>query len=256
MRTLIVSGGNISTDFALSFIKKIKADYIIGVDRGLAFCYENSVRPDYIVGDFDSLSPEILSWYQERSEIPIRKYNPIKDATDTMIALEHAIELCSEKKNSSEKYEWKLRGSESSNQENDNLEKDNLKDSNSKNDNSEIWILGATGTRVDHVLCNLQILKNAWEKQIPAWMVDEHNLIGLPVGQRIELKRTEQFGQFVSFFPLEEKVEGFTLEGFKYPLQDYCLINKAGLGVSNEITEETAVANWKKGILVMIQSRD
>lgn len=236
MRTLIISGGNISTDFALSFIKKIKADYIIGVDRGLAFCYENSVRPDYIVGDFDSLPPEILSWYQEQSEIPIRKYNPIKDATDTMIALEYAIERYSSKKRDSE---------ENSSEQSD-----------SGYCGLEIWILGATGTRVDHVLCNLQILKNAWEKQIPAWMVDEHNLIGLPVAQRIELKKNEQFGAFVSFFPLEEKVEGFTLEGFKYPLQNYCLINKAGLGVSNEITEETAVASWKKGILVMIQSRD
>lgn len=236
MRTLIISGGNISTDFALSFINKIKADYIIGVDRGLAFCYENSVRPDYIVGDFDSLPPDILSWYQEQSEIPIRKYNPIKDATDTMIALEYAIERCSSRKCDSE---------ENSSEQSD-----------SGCCGLEIWILGATGTRVDHVLCNLQILKNAWEKQIPAWMVDEHNLIGLPVGQQMELKKNEQFGEFVSFFPLEEMVEGFTLEGFKYPLQDYCLINKAGLGVSNEITEETAVASWKKGILVMIQSRD
>lgn len=216
MRILIISGGNISTDFALSFINKIKPEYIIGVDRGLAFCYENSVRPDYIVGDFDSLPPKILSWYQEQGEVPIRKYNPVKDATDTMIALEYAMELC----------------------------------------DSEIWILGATGTRVDHVFCNLQILKNAWERQIPAWMADEHNLIGLPVKQQIILKKEEQFGQFVSFFPLEEKVEGLTLKGFKYPLQDYCLLNKAGLGVSNEITEETAIASWKTGILVMIQSRD
>lgn len=251
MRILIISGGNISTDFALSFINKVKPEYIIGVDRGLAFCYENSVRPDYIVGDFDSLPPKILSWYQEQGEVPIRKYNPVKDATDTMIALEYAMELCDSEKRGCGPDVSETGGCEWSASEKRDSKRNGL-----DRCNSEIWILGATGTRVDHVFCNLQILKNAWERQIPAWMADEHNLIGLPVKQHIILKKEEQFGQFVSFFPLEEKVEGLTLKGFKYPLQDYCLLNKAGLGVSNEITEETATASWKTGILVMIQSRD
>ena len=33
MKTLIITGGNIDTDFALSFIEKLRADYVIGVDR-------------------------------------------------------------------------------------------------------------------------------------------------------------------------------------------------------------------------------
>ena len=131
MKTLIITGGNIDTDFALSFIEKLKADYVIGVDRGLLFCYEQKIMPDYIVGDFDSLPNGILEWYKKNSNVPVREYNPVKDATDTMIALEKALELKS----------------------------------------SQIWILGGTGTRIDHVLCNIHILKNAYLAGVKAYLV-------------------------------------------------------------------------------------
>ena len=151
MQTLIVTGGNIEKDFALSFIKKLEPEYMIGVDKGLQFCYENNLRPDYIVGDFDSLPAHILEWYKEKSTIPIREYNPIKDATDTMIGLEKAMDMGS----------------------------------------TEIWILGATGTRIDHVFCNLQILKNAWLRKIPTYLVDKYNKITIPVEKTFTVKKKE-----------------------------------------------------------------
>ena len=47
MKTLIITGGMIEADFALSFIQELKPDYILGVDKGLQFCYEYDIRPDY-----------------------------------------------------------------------------------------------------------------------------------------------------------------------------------------------------------------
>lgn len=216
MITLIITGGNIDCDFALSFLGKLHADYVIGVDKGLQFCYQHQIMPDYIVGDFDSLPREILDWFRENKNIPIREYNPVKDATDTMIALEKALEEGS----------------------------------------SEIWIVGATGTRMDHVLCNIQILKNAWLKKVPTYLVDKHNLICLPVHNYFTIEKEKQFGKYVSFFPLGEEVEGLTLNGFKYPLKNYHLKNLEGLGVSNEIVEDVVEVSWQKGILLMIQSQD
>mgnify|MGYP000724333130 FL=1 len=70
---------------------------------------------------------------------------------------------------------------------------------------SEITILGATGGRLDHFLSIVQNLKTAWEKKIPAYIVDSRNLITIPVETSFEIRKEEQFGKYVSFFPLERK---------------------------------------------------
>ena len=215
-QTVIVSGGMVEKDFALSILKSEETEFVIGVDRGLVFLYDNEIKPDYIVGDFDSLPGEILERYRQEGEIPIRTYNPVKDATDTKIALDKALE----------------------------------------DGSTEIWILGATGTRIDHVVCNLQILKEAWEKKVPVWIVDSRNKIGLPVEKTFSLKKEEQYGTYVSLFPMGETVEGLTLKGFKYPLDHYQLKDREGMGVSNEITADVADVSWEQGVLLMIQSKD
>ena len=216
MKTLILTGGNIERDFALNFMKEYDADCVLAVDRGLKFCMEEEIVPDCNIGDFDSLPGEILTYYKEHTEIPIRAFNPVKDATDTCIALEEAME----------------RGS------------------------SEITLLGATGTRLDHVIGSVQILLRAWERGIPAFIVDSHNRLSVPAGNSLEIRREEQFGKYVSFFPMRGTVEGLTLTGFKYPLDNYTLKDWEGLGVSNEIADGCARASWSAGILLMIQSRD
>lgn len=215
MKTLIITGGSIEKSFALPFIAGLGADFVIAADRGLLFCHENGLRPDYILGDFDSLPSGVLDTYRD-SGIPIREFNPVKDATDTCIALEYALD----------------RGS------------------------SEIWLLGATGGRIDHLLCNIQILKSAFLRGVPAYIVDSRDLLTLPVERRFKLSRAGQYGKYVSFFPLEDRVEGLTLRGFKYPLENFTLRNETGLGQSNEITSETAEVSWESGILIMVQSRD
>ncbi len=51
-RTVIVSGGMVEKDFALSILKSEETEFVIGVDRGLVFLYDNEIKPDYIVGRF------------------------------------------------------------------------------------------------------------------------------------------------------------------------------------------------------------
>lgn len=50
MHTLIISGGNIEVDLALSLLEK-NYDHIIAVDGGLGFCREHMIMPTRIVGD-------------------------------------------------------------------------------------------------------------------------------------------------------------------------------------------------------------
>ena len=70
MNTVLICGGEIEDSFALSFLDRIRPEYIIGIDRGLEFCYKYNIVPQYILGDFDSISPEVLSYYESR-DIPL-----------------------------------------------------------------------------------------------------------------------------------------------------------------------------------------
>lgn len=215
MRTLIISGGTIDRDFALSFIQNYRPEYCVAADRGLAFCETANLQPDYIVGDFDSLPAGRLERYLSVHDVPVRTFNPVKDYSDTEIALRHVIKAGAK----------------------------------------QIVLLGATGSRIDHVLAGLQCLHIPLEAGIPAWIVDSCNRISLH-DQGFVLKKDEQFGAFVSFFPAGDTVENLTLEGFMYPLHHHRMINADSLGVSNEIQEDTARVSFTAGRLYMVQSRD
>ena len=81
-RTVIVSGGMVEKDFALPILKSEDTEFIIGVDSGLKFLYDNEIKPDYIVGDFDSAPRSLVSYYREELNVPVREFNPVKDASD------------------------------------------------------------------------------------------------------------------------------------------------------------------------------
>ena len=217
MRTVIISGGRIERDFALSFLENETFEQFIAVDNGLRFCYDNQIKPTWIVGDFDTAAPELVEYYQTQTDIPIRRFNPVKDSTDSQIAIELALELGS----------------------------------------SEITLLGGTGTRMDHVLGNIQSLMLAKKKGVSCVILDEYNRIQLIDGET-RLKKSEQYGKYVSLLPLTTEVTGVDLTGFKFNLTGYTFTStgSAGLGVSNEIIEDIAEIRVKSGIFVLIESRD
>lgn len=216
MNTLIISGGNIETDFALKVLER-PYDHKIGVDGGAAFCYRYGIIPTRIVGDFDTLDQKILEWYREHTEIEIRSFDPVKDATDTQIAVELALELGS----------------------------------------SHITILGGTGTRLDHVLGNIQTMYLPFERGVDCEILDSHNRIRL-IRERYVLKKEEQYGKYFSLIPLTTDVYGVTLKGAKYPLDrhHFTVCGTGSLGVSNEIAGEQVEITMESGILVLIESKD
>ena len=92
-----------------------------------------------------------------------------------------------------------------------------------------------------------------WDNTI----LDGHNRIRL-IRERWVIKRAEQYGTYFSLIPYTEEVYGVTLKGAKYPLRDYhfTVFGTGSLGVSNEITEEQVEISIKKGILILIESKD
>lgn len=220
--TVIVSGGNIQKDFALDFLNNLAKAAVpqklrlIAADKGLEFFMETGLVPDIAAGDFDSLSECGKRYLEKLSNVEILRLKPEKDDSDTQSALNYAV------------------------------------GSGAKN----VLLLGATGTRIDHLLANLGLLTLGKEKGVQVVLADNHNYISL-IESGTVLKRAEQFGQFISFFAVSGEVEGLTLEGFKYPLNGHHLVPAdSGLTVSNEIKEEEARVTYTKGSLLMIMSRD
>jgi thiamine pyrophosphokinase len=140
---VIISGGTIEENQALQVIGSIEDPWLIGVDRGVEFLYRNQIRPSYIVGDFDSLPEEIVTYYKDRGDVPIREFNPVKDASDTEIALRLAVTLGCER----------------------------------------VIILGATGGRIDHLWANVQTLVIPFRAGVEAEILDPLNRIRLIGGE-------------------------------------------------------------------------
>lgn len=215
MKTVLICGGSLDDAFARKVLDRVKPDCIVGIDRGLEFCYRHHICPQYILGDFDSIDKRILEYYETRQEIPVQRYQPEKDATDTRIGLELALKLGS----------------------------------------TQIFLLGATGGRLDHYMGNLQSLIVPLKQHAQAWILDSQNAITV-LDKPAVIKKEEQFGTYVSFFSMSDRVEGITLKGFKYPLTDYTMTNYDGIGVSNEIEAETASITFKSGLVLMVMSKD
>lgn len=215
---VIVSGGNISSDFALDFLKKIKEKdtCVIAADRGLDFFEQTGIIPDVVVGDFDSLSLKGRKFLETLTETEIIALKPEKDDSDTQSAACLAMDRGVKK----------------------------------------IMILGATGKRIDHLLANLGLLVLGAERGVEISLIDSWNYMTL-IKSGTVLRRSEQFGKYVSFFSLEGDVPGLTLKGFKYPLnRHYLKVTDSGLTVSNEIVEEEAVVEFDRGRLLMLMTRD
>lgn len=61
--------------------------YLICADRGALYAQKLGLKPDLIVGDFDSLG------YVPKANCKILQFKPEKDDTDLMIAVKQAIQL-------------------------------------------------------------------------------------------------------------------------------------------------------------------
>lgn len=67
----------------------LQSDLIICADGAADVIYEMELIPHVIIGDMDSISPEVLQYFV-RQEVKIIKYPRNKDFTDTQLAITYA----------------------------------------------------------------------------------------------------------------------------------------------------------------------
>lgn len=217
-KTLIITGGDVNPEFALKYCEKEQFDYFIVVDNGLRVAEEIGIIPDYIVGDFDSISPLLLYKYENQKDISIRRFLPEKDFTDTYAAIDIAIE----------------HGSFS------------------------IHILGGTGSRLDHTIANILMLQMALEKGVEAIISSENNRIRLLGRKCRKITINKENYKYVSLIPLTPVVTNITTVGMKYNIQKHNMYmdKEISRGVSNEILENEGEISIDEGTLIVIESND
>lgn len=136
MKIVIVSGGEAPS---CDLIRKELRDsaFLICADSGGDCLYKYNITPNFLMGDFDSISREALSFFESQENCVIDTYPEDKDFTDTELVLDKAIQLGA----------------------------------------NEIVFLGCTGTRIDHLMGNIGMLLRCLKLNIKAYIKDDHNII-------------------------------------------------------------------------------
>ncbi len=209
---LIISGGQVDYSWARKWMEGKQFDFVIAADSGLVHADRLGVKPDFLLGDYDSVDSDTLERYRKNTQTAV--YPREKDYTDTHIALIRAIEAGA----------------------------------------GEISVIGATGTRYDHAMTNIFIMKEALSAGVSCAIYDSHNKIYL-ADRSFAVAKASQYGRYLSFAPMTETVR-LSLSGVKYPLSDYEL--KQGLSIcqSNEVTDEIARVDIAQGILIVFEAID
>jgi thiamine pyrophosphokinase len=196
------------------------ADLVIAADGGGASLASLNLMPHVLLGDFDSISSTVFEDLQGQQGVEVLPFPIQKDFTDMELALELAIE----------------RGA------------------------TELVLLGASGTRLDHTLGNILMLYPVHEKGIEVILEDSHNQIRL-LGSfedrgpyQLILKKQENHK--VSLLSLTPQAEGVTTQGLFYPLHEATLYFGSSRGISNEFIGDTATVSLRSGLLLVTLSTD
>lgn len=156
---------------------------------------------------------ETIQKYLISKNIPIFKYPIEKDETDTELAIKHLIEVGC----------------------------------------NDITLVGVAGSRLDHTLANIFILRGLHFKGITSRIINRNNAIYF-ADKEIYLKRKE--GYYISIIPITIEGVIVTLEGFYYPLTETTINFGSTLGISNRIIDEYGKVKIIKGEALIIEARD
>lgn len=220
MRTIIIANGEPPTSADIALWLRA-GDRLICADGGARAALALGLKPDCVIGDFDSLSPEELRELERRGA-QLRRYSPRKDETDLELALLLAA--------------GRLEGDEPTGTP------------------PEIVVLGAFGGRRDHELANMLLL--AMPALRGAHVMLAHGgerlfVIDAREGEACAAVRGRP-GDLVSLLPFGGDALGVRTAGLEYPLRDESLFIGPARGVSNVLLGEEAQVCVRAGMLLCV----
>ena len=185
----------------------------IAADSGLDHARALGLRPDLLIGDLDSISPEGLAWAEtasDRGQLTIERHPADKDQTDLELALARAVELGPER----------------------------------------IVVVGIGGGRFDHLLANMAVLADRrFAGPAIDGLIDEAR-IAVVHEQRALHGRV---GELVSLLAVNGDADGVTTSGLAWPLRGETLRASSSRGVSNTFAAPLATVRLDRGTLLAIQ---
>ena len=207
---IIVGAGDVG-DYA---IEVQKDDLVIAADGGYRYLQNVGVRCDLLMGDLDSLPSDTVIGTETK------RYSPIKDDTDTMLALRHGLELGYRK----------------------------------------FLLFGVFGGRFDHTVGTLQTAAFAAEAGASVYAFEQTQdgrcASYITAVKNGTLTFPDTARGYLSLVAWGGEAKGVTLEHLKYPLSDASLQPHVALGISNEfLPEECARVTVTEGCLLVVKSR-
>ncbi len=197
-------------------------DIVIAADGGCLHLKERNIRPDVVVGDFDSSSLSDCQW----DDVPTIVHPREKDATDMTLAVQTGLERGFRT--------FVLYGGTGGRVDHTYA---NLQTLHMLSRHQSIGYL--VGSRHVYTVLSSQFPGGL---TVPGRdLVPPNQAPWLPTGNG-----------YLSIFAFTERAVGVTLRGLKYPLEDATLHNDDPLGVSNEFIGEPASITLDEGALLII----
>jgi len=116
----------------------------------------------------------------------------------------------------------------------------------------EVFLLGATGGRLDHTLANVFLLALPELRNISARIMAGSTDIWL-LRDRLDIEGRQ--GDIVTLLPLGQDAFGVKTQGLEYALQGDTLRFGQARGVSNVMTSAVARISLRKGLLLVLHVR-
>jgi thiamine pyrophosphokinase len=118
---------------------------------------------------------------------------------------------------------------------------------------SQVLMLGATGTRVDHSFANLSLLATAKRAGLAAEMVVGYQHCSLIWDETITVEG--QPGETISLLPWGGDAEGVSINNAYWPLDNATLRFGTARGISNRLTQHSTLITVRQGCLLVVQHR-
>ncbi len=211
---IIVLGGEISVSQLKDIFYKTDDPVVIAADRGLEALDKAGIKPDVIMGDFDSVDADVLDKY--RSDELIR-FDSVKDYTDGEAAVDMAV------KSSSPESKVIILGGIGGRMDHALANLSLMKKFCDEGISAEML---DTGNRI-------RVFKGP---------------------ETIEFTRDEEAYKYISLIPLGDRVSGVNIKGFKYDADGITLIQGSSLGVSNELISDNGSVIVDEGYLIVIET--